>query len=337
MSPSERGGGGVPVAARIDQRVAGRRRHRALTLPDLLENHDITPVIFAFLDLASVMRMGGVDKGLRALRLTTAVEEVSSEDLGCNRLHFLRLVCSSQGGYAGLRRVFMNKGLEEDSHAAVCELLRQGACPRLETLDISESNVTDSRLLRIYQSMQKGRTFARTGSQGSRPLPLRDLRLNNNPIGNAGAATLAALVRDHLPTLRHLHLIRVRVTQTGVKTIFQALASPPARNALESLSFSTCLVTAAELAPLFDSLRVGGFRRLTRLDLTFLPLRDEGMKQLCLSLQNGPCPSLETLVLARTQVGKAGLESLSASVTSTSWAQRLAHLNMYVNGLIRSF
>jgi len=165
----------------------------------------------------------------------------------------------------------INAGLTADDMATLSMILQTNGLPKLQHLclffgDLYGSDFSDAGVQALCEGLGQGaapsllslhlgtaigpagaESLAAALSKGAMPRLVR-LLLNGNPIGNRGAAALAAPLRK-LPALRDLGLAKCQVGDEGVASLFANLGKDDFK-ALHDLDLNDNKITDAGCATL---------------------------------------------------------------------------------------
>lgn len=311
------------------------RRSRSTSLFDLLVgNQDCLHYIIDFLDLHSIVQLSSISSEIGRLNLQQFVHEVSSHTLGARgRIEFLRLCV--EGKFSGLRRLYLDGGIEDESYRALFNILRLGAYPSLQVIDLSKGNLTDCRLVALCEALSQGGPMAALRS-------LRELKIDNNPITDGGITALTTRLLPTCPSLHVLHISRLRLTGAGLASFANNLPRPSSSSKtssyteakasqLTSLKISAVIATPHQPDPFFSAMRAGALRLLITLDISTMLIRNSGVCDLASALYEGACPLLLHLNLERVRMGQEGLERLAEALGVGKACPRLKYLNLARN------
>ncbi|XP_027809278.3 ribonuclease inhibitor isoform X2 [Marmota flaviventris] len=177
--------------------------------------------------------------------------------------------------------------------------------PSLTELSLRTNELGDAGVHLVLQGLQ------------SPICKIQKLSLQNCCLTEAGCGVLPGVLRS-LSTLRELHLNDNPLGDAGLRLLCEGLLDPQCH--LEKLQLEYCNLTAASCEPLATVLRAKpDFKELT---VSNNDLQEAGIQTLCQGLKDSAC-QLEMLKLENCGVTAANCKALSAVVASKASLQEL--------------
>lgn len=194
-------------------------------------------------------------------------------------------------------------GLTEVRCKDISSALR--ANPSLTELSLRTNELGDAGVHLVLQGLQ------------SPTCKIQKLSLQNCCLTEAGCGVLPGVLHS-IPTLRELHLNDNPLGDAGLRLLCEGLLDPQCR--LEKLQLEYFNLTAASCEPLAAVLRAKS--HFKELAVSNNDIQEAGVQALCCGLKDSACP-LETLKLENCGVTAANCRDLSGVVASKASLQEL--------------
>ncbi|XP_076846679.1 NACHT, LRR and PYD domains-containing protein 3-like isoform X2 [Brachyhypopomus gauderio] len=198
-----------------------------------------------------------------------------------------------------LRELKLNRNEPGDSGVKQLSALLEDPHCTMEKLDLSDCSITEEGCAALCSALRSNPSSH-----------LRELKLNDNKLGDSGVKQLSALLEDPHCTLEKLHLSDCSITEEGCAALCSALRSNPSSHLRELNLFYNEPGDSGvkQLSPLLEDPHC----TLEKLDLSRCSIREEGCAALCSALRSNPSSHLRELNLSHNEPGDSGVKQLSA-------------------------